>query len=282
MFVCELADGRRFLVKQASNRTGSGEASAYEAISDLPGLIQGIRPLATHDIAVIPFLPDAVSLKDAIAEGWTDFCATIRQVATCLAALDVRRALPRLSSRAAPFDFPYPECSQVLDCSAAMEELFAIVQDRALVAAESVGAVDALPSAPTHGDVKLDNILLQGADVFLVDWELFSSAPAGWSIASCVGMLFFALAAAPEGAGAKAPAFSDLFEAAGAIYCDYVELLEHHVLPSPDVEAFSTMVQLYMLEQIASGAMFKRKLDPIDLALIEVVERINRNRLYLA
>jgi hypothetical protein len=280
MFVCKLADERHYLVKQSACNEGPGEASAYEAIAGMPGLIDGVQSIASHDISVIPFLPDAVTLRDVVLNGQADFFEPIRLVAASLGAVDLRRdLLAQFPARSAPFSFPEPECRQVLDCNPALEELFRIVQDGNVVSREAVEAVDDLPLAPTHGDVKLDNVLLHGTHVVLIDWELFSRAPAGWSIASCVGMLFFAAAITPND---KTPPLRDVFEAAHDVYRCYASMLDREGLPAPAVESFSTMVQVYMLEQIASGAMFKAQLDALDLALLEIVKRIGQSKLYLA
>lgn len=279
MFVCETADGRSYLVKQSNGKSNGGEAFAYEAIAGMPGLIEGVRSIAAHDISVVPFLPDAATLRDAVLNGLQDFFAPIHSMAASLGVLDVRRELvDRVPRRAVPFCFPVPECSQVLDCNVPLEELFRTIQEGGIVSQEAVDLVDDLPLAPTHGDIKLDNVLLQGGDVFLIDWELFSSGPAGWSIASCVGMVFFAATIASK---EETPSFSQMFAAAQKIFREYAELLDRHGLSSPSIPSFATMVQLYMLEQVASGLMFKRQLDPLDRAVIEVVKHIGQSQLHM-
>lgn len=279
MFVCEIADGRSYLVKQSNGRAGTGEACAYEAITGMPGLIEGVRSITAHDVSVIPFLPDAATLRDAVLNGLQGFFEPIFSVAASLGALDVHRVLvDRVPKRAVPFCFPEPDCSQVLDCNAPLEELFRTIQEGGIVSQEAVDLVDDLPLAPTHGDTKLDNVLLQGSDVFIIDWELLSSAPAGWSIASCVGMVFFAATIASK---EETPSFSQMFEAAQKIFREYSELLDRHGLSSPSIPSFATMVQLYMLEQVASGLMFKRQLDPLDRAVIEIVKHIGQSKLHM-
>ncbi|PKW18819.1 phosphotransferase enzyme family protein [Saccharopolyspora spinosa] len=194
------AVGERYAVKWSGGGTTAGLAvSAWLAERGVPGVVGPVRTRgsglwserAGRRLSLAPWASDEGALNGGMtAEHWEAYGAMLAQVHAALAA-DAPKSLPReehtherwasavrvLHGECTSDDLPADDLVRTLtsEWRAAADRIAAL-----LAQADALGRklrAQYAPNVVCHGDPHLGNLLLRGADVFLIDWDDAVLAP---------------------------------------------------------------------------------------------------------
>lgn len=275
--------GRDFAyIKQPNFAPGFvGECAAYRLLDKLDFVI---RPLLNLDKLEILILPAIEGSRDLDHISRTDSLAAISALSLMgqhlnkLSELEYSQYYPE---RRQFISLPIPLIQQVSSTNFAIQSIVRHIQSENLITEEEVDLIRCMPTTLSHGDLKLDNILLSGKNIFLIDWELIGRAPIGWDSISCLGAMLVAWTRDARGrnaGGLGAAKLEDVIVAARPFYQSvlrYCASTTHFSLT--DAHA-SAMLRLYLLERLCSEMAAKTVPSKVDKVMLKLVGLIKQKR----
>ena len=205
-----VSDGRTVFVKRLTGPAAETSVRLDRAVA-FAALVSAAPPRHWHapallgsdaDTRLLVFeeVPDSVSageqaddLEAGVARRIGRAVGELHSMATALPPTPAPPA-PRLANRLAALTL-----EQYAQCSGAELEVWALVQhdkqlNRALAALAEQSR--AAPQVPSHRDLRLDQILLAGDRIHLIDWEEYGSADPAVDVGSFVGEWLYRAASA--------------------------------------------------------------------------------------
>lgn len=277
--------GRNRLLLATSQTNGSqyfvklqpfGQATEAEAISAVSGSPIVLRPLvacAAKGITVYPYLPQARDLNEVVKSEPRAVLAALALLARDLPLLERVEPPASLKERRLQFDLPYPQLGQILDCSQACLAVVEQVQNGQLRHAFDMPET----SSPvfSHGDIKLDNVLLEDDRIWLIDWEAAALAPAGTDSATLAATAIIAIVrSAGSSASEDRPSLAQGIAAAQFIKACYGRV------GSPEgLSRFDSLLVRGIVQRVLGECSYKSAPHASDWLLLEIAEDISRHGL---
>jgi hypothetical protein len=269
--IARAMDGSQFFVKQ-SNLAGHVHLAAGKiGTNDF-----SVAPLAVSSsgrTAVYRYFPDAANLEEVAAR---DLDSTLRALLELgfrsmhFYSLEPSADLPGAASLV---DYPFPTPAQVLDCSGGFRQILIEAQGRGLL--ERAAPAETPSLRLSHGDLKLDNILLLGARPALIDFELCCLAPVGSDTAGYVALMFVAGMRAGmfglEGA-AMASRLATPVRMAEGLWRGLKAYADLHSIDAPSPAEFDRMIARHLIERALTEAAPRRQMIDSDRLLLDLAD----------
>lgn len=261
---------RWFIKAQAPS--ACGEAAIAQAVAPLDLNQPPVLLLPAEGLAVYPYIDPLATLEDmARAEPKSALVALVMLARKCVqletisppAGLPIRRSL---------ISFPLPALEQVLDISPATQVLIQRIQ--------ASGLAPRLDTAPgpepvfSHGDIKLDNIIMVGGQPRLIDWEAACWSAPGSDCAALAAIALQAVIRADPSRPETAVPFEPGFAAAALIARTYLDRQSRSGVSS---QRFAQLVATQLIHRAVNEAMHKRELSERDQLLIDLAADITAN-----
>ncbi|MCC7477824.1 phosphotransferase [bacterium] len=270
-------DGREYLFKQGNGNELESEALVYAEVGSATFILPPIYVDQKLDVIVQPFLRNASTLELIARDSAKFVVGSLEQLAKSL--IDSAIQLP-ITDRQLRFLIPahVPILDRTtIDRSNAFFQVLNFVQSSPCLSV--IFDTADLRMTEAHCDLKLDNVVLDNTSLFLLDWELYSKAPLGWDIASCVGSMLIACSRQSKIAEETAPHLRSVFQV-GRSLLDYLNAhLVSRGQKTISVPEFSHLVGRYLFERIASEACFKHYLGPMDMVLLDIARHVTERTL---
>lgn len=242
---------------------GSGickECFAYAALGGRDFVLAPVALLPALHLCLLPYDPGAETLEHLAVR---DLFACLDHITDlAIAALDLQDVELPGDLRGPPglIDLPRPRPDQLEDVSDAFLELLA--DARAAGLTEECTLPESLRPVLSHGDIKLDNVLVSGDRPVLIDFESLCKAPVGFDAAGFVAMLLIAVIRvrrSPDELERDKADFRSAFRRALPITAALSSYAAGRGWRPPGDEEFSRMVAWHLLHRALSEAMHRRR-----------------------
>ena len=179
------------LVKQDNLRSlQSRECLAYHLLGETAFTQPPIFSVPELHLTAFRLDADCVTLEDLARTNLRLTLRLLEELAVHALALYDLEPVPALPPHRTMIDYPLPWLDQVQDTSASFRSLLIEAQKRDLLKRCVYEGPSQLHFS--HGDLKLDNILLSEGRPRLIDFECCCTAPLGYDTAGLVGLMLIA------------------------------------------------------------------------------------------
>ncbi|MBS9477716.1 phosphotransferase family protein [Ancylobacter radicis] len=258
-------------VKQIISQERS--AAEHDAILNFTGSQFFLSPsFVSHSLGIFvyPYIKGSINLDELARHDSLSALSRLVSLSETyfIAAQNVKCSAPTILKKF--IDGPIPAANSFFDMSPALRHMYAKVQASSIINIASFSSYTG-PFHPSHGDLKLDNFLVEGTNTLVVDWEMYSLAPCGWDLACIIGSTFFACARHAS-TGKSQANFFDALAAVHAIIKNF-NSANNVKWALSDVHLIWLIVH-YFLERLCSEAVLKQLLNPMDEVLFELMQAI--------
>lgn len=261
---------RWFIKAQAPS--SCGEAAIAQSVDHLGLNLAPLLLLPYEGLALYPYIEPHATLEDMARDEPESALLALVMLARKCTDLEAVSPPPGLPVRRSLISFPVPGLEQVLDISPATQRLIRKIQASGLAP-----RLDTDPGPEpvfSHGDIKLDNIIMVDGLPRLIDWESACWSAPGSDCAALAAIALQVVIRADPSRPKTALPFEPGFAAAALIARTY---LDRQCRSPVSGQRFAQLVATQLIHRAINEAMHKRELTERDHLLVDLAIDISAN-----